>query len=165
MFLASASNTSMKSRPMVLRFASGSVTPASSRRNSASASTCTSGMLYESRKSVTTRSASPARKKPWSTKTQVSWSATASWISTAATADAGAKEAVVEEAAGGGAGAALVEQPRRDRRVDAAGKAADHPALPHLRADAGDRLLAEGPHGPVAGRADDPAHEVAQKRR
>jgi hypothetical protein len=34
---------------------------------------------------VTTCSASPSRKRPWSTKTQVSWSPIASWISTAAT--------------------------------------------------------------------------------
>jgi hypothetical protein len=39
---ASASNTSMNRRPMVLRFTSGSVTPASSPKNCFEASPCTS---------------------------------------------------------------------------------------------------------------------------
>src|SRR5215212_3516858 len=125
----------MKRRPMVLRLTSGSVTPSSASRKSSCASTCTSGMLYESRNSVTTCSASPRRRRPWSTKTQVSWSPIASWISTA------------------------------DGRIDPAGQAADDAAAPDLRADALDRLVLEGAHGPVAGQAGDLAHEVAQECR
>ena len=52
-----------------------------------SAATWTSGMLKWPRNSRTTSSPSPARIRPWSTKTQVSWSPIASWISTAATAE------------------------------------------------------------------------------
>ena len=44
-------------------------------------------MLKWPRNSRTTSSPSPARIRPWSTKTQVSWSPIASWISTAATAE------------------------------------------------------------------------------
>ena len=44
-------------------------------------------MLKWPRNSRTTCSPSPARIRPWSTKTQVSWSPIASWISTAATAE------------------------------------------------------------------------------
>ena len=43
--LASSSNTSTNSRPMILRLSSGSVTPRSPARKRAPASTATSGML------------------------------------------------------------------------------------------------------------------------
>ena len=46
--------------------------------------------------------------------------------------------------------------------VDAAGKPADHPALPDLPADFLDRFVLECPHRPIAGAAGDVAHEVAQ---
>ena len=75
----------MNSRPIVLRFASGSVTPSSAARNASDASRWTRRMLKRSRKVATTSSASLCRIRPWSTKMQVSWSPIASWISTAAT--------------------------------------------------------------------------------
>ena len=58
-----------------------------------------------------------------------------------------------------------MDQHRRDRRIDAAGKPADHRALANLPADFLDRLDLEGAHGPVAGAARDLAHEIAQDRR
>ena len=71
---------------MVLRLASGSLLPSRAVRKRSLASTCTSGMLKWPRNSDTTSLASFSRSRPWSTKMQVSWSPTASWISTAATA-------------------------------------------------------------------------------
>ena len=82
---ASSSNTRMNSLPMILRLASGSVTPASLARNRSSASTATSGTLKWSRKAATTWSPSPLRIRPWSTNTQVSWSPIARCTSSAAT--------------------------------------------------------------------------------
>ena len=85
---ASSSNTSMKSRPMVLRLASGSVDAGERaeeqrrpRRHGRAG--CCSGR-GTGRRPPRPRS---ARIRPWSTKTQVSWSPIASWISTAATAE------------------------------------------------------------------------------
>ena len=72
---------------MILRFCSGSLTPARRSRNTAAASTATSGMLKWPRNSSTTCSASPARSRPVSTKTQVSWSPIASCRSSAVTAE------------------------------------------------------------------------------
>ena len=74
---ASFSNTSMKSPPMMRRFCSGSRTPLSSRKKSSDASTQTSFMPRDSRKSASTCSRSFARMRPWSTKMHVSWSPTA----------------------------------------------------------------------------------------
>ena len=59
----------------------------------------------------------------------------------------------------------FVDQHGGDRRVDAAGQAADHAALADLLADFLDRLVLEGAHGPVAGEARDLAHEIADQRR
>ena len=78
---------------------------------------------------------------------------------------AGAEQPVVDEDAGELIGDRLVNQHRGDGRIDAAGEAADHAAAADLRPDAGDGFVPEGLHGPVAGRADDPADEVAQQRR
>ena len=75
------------------------------------------------------------------------------------------QQAVIDEHAGELVADRLVDQHGRDRGVDAAGEAADHPALADLRADLLDRLLAEGAHGPVAGEARDLAHEIAQQFR
>src|SRR5262249_20814867 len=47
--------------------------------------------------------------------------------------------------------------------IHAAGETADHPSPADLRADLFDRLLAEGAHGPVAGKASDLAHEIADE--
>ena len=89
---------------MILRLRSGSSTPASRARKRSSASTWTSGMPNCS-KASTTCSASFSRIRPWSTKTQVSLLADRA-----------------------------VDEQRRDRGVDAAGEAADHPALADLGA-------------------------------
>ena len=122
---------------MVLRFASGSVTPSSSRRKSVL------GLDVHERDVVVVAEQRhdlarprPARSRPWSTKTQVSWSAIASWISTAATAES-----------------TPPERPQMTRPP---------PTCARMR---GDGLVAEGLHGPVAGRAGDAADEVAQERR
>ena len=56
----------------------------------------------------------------------------------------------------------LVDENGGDRGIDAAGQAADHPALPDLPADFVDRFVLECPHRPIAGAAGDVAHEVAQ---
>ena len=58
-------------------------------------------------------------------------------------------QAVVDEDAGELVADRLVDQHRRDRGVDAAREAADHPALADLRADLLDHALAVGGHGPV----------------
>ncbi len=77
----------MNSRPMILRFSSGSVTPASASRNCSAASTTLSRTPVAATKSRSTCSASPARSSPWSTNTQVSWSPIARCTSAAATAE------------------------------------------------------------------------------
>ena len=84
---ASSSKTRMNSSPIALRFSSGSVTPASLARNRSSASTWTSGTWKWPWNVSTTWSASSLRSRPWSTKTHVSWSPTALWTSSAATAE------------------------------------------------------------------------------
>ena len=73
-----------------------------------------------------------------------------------------AQQAVIDEDAGELVADRLVDQHGGDRGIDAAGEAADHPALADLGADLLDRLLAEGAHGPVAGEAGDLAHEIAR---
>src|SRR6185312_15375081 len=75
----------MNSAPMILRLASGSVTPARRARKRSSAWTATSGTLKWSRKAATTWSPSLRRIRPWSTNTHVSWSPTARCTSAAAT--------------------------------------------------------------------------------
>ena len=66
-----------------------------------------------------------------------------------------AQEPVVDEDAGELLADRLVDEDGGDRRIDAAGKAADDPAVADLGADARDRLLAEGGHRPVAGQTGD----------
>ncbi len=63
---------------------------------------------------------------------------------------AGPHQAVVDEDAGELVADRLVDQHRGDRRIDAAGKAADDAALADLGADRRARLGAEGGHRPVA---------------
>ena len=77
----------MNSRPMILRFSSGSLTPASASRKRFCASTTWSSTPVAATKSRSTCSASPLRSSPWSTKTQVSWSPIARCTSAAATAE------------------------------------------------------------------------------
>ena len=71
--------------------------------------------------------------------------------------------AMIDEHAGELVADRLVDQHRGHRGIDAAGEAADHPALADLRADLVDRLLAERAHGPVAGEAGDLADEIADQ--
>ena len=69
--LASSSKTLMNSRPMILRFCSGSLIPAKAPRNLGPASANTKLILNLSRKILTTYSASLCRSRPLSTKMQV----------------------------------------------------------------------------------------------
>ena len=78
---------------------------------------------------------------------------------------AGPHQAVVDEDAGQLVADRLVDQHRGDRRIDAAGQAADHPALADLGADRRARLGAEGGHRPVALQAGDVVDEVADQPR
>src|SRR5260370_29344872 len=55
----------------------------------------------------------------------------------------------------------FMDQDRRDRGIDAAGEAADHPALAYLIADFLDRFLAKRAHGPVTVQACDLAAKIA----
>ena len=72
---------------MALRLASGSLTPASFSRKAARSSAVTSFAPVEATKSFSTCSRSPARSRPWSTKTQVRRSPMARCTSAAATAE------------------------------------------------------------------------------
>jgi len=83
----SSSNTRMNSRPMILRFSSGSVTPANALRKRSAPSTTRSFTPVAATKSRSTCSASPLRSSPWSTKTQVSRSPMARCTIAAATAE------------------------------------------------------------------------------
>ena len=84
--LASASNTSMKVRPMILRFFSGSASPSRLPRNCASASARITLTPMFSANMAITWSPSCRRSRPLSTNTQVSWSPIA-LCSSAATTD------------------------------------------------------------------------------
>ena len=77
----------MKVAPIRRRFSSGSTTPSSASRNWVVASTWTRLMWRWVRMTSMTRSPSPRRSSPLSTKTQVSWSPTARCTSVAATAE------------------------------------------------------------------------------
>jgi hypothetical protein len=77
----------MNSSPIRWRFSSGSEIPSSRARKRSCAWTCTSGTWKWPPNVSATCSASFERMKPWSTKTQVSWSPTALWTSKAATAE------------------------------------------------------------------------------
>ena len=79
---------------------------------------------------------------------------------------AGAQQAVVDEDAGELVADRLVDQHRRHRRIDAAGQAADHPALPDLGANR--RAIAVGAeagHRPVARQPRHLVGEIAQQLR
>ena len=76
-----------------------------------------------------------------------------------------AHQAVVDEDAGELVADRLVDQHRRDRRIDAAGEAADHPALADPGADRLARLGAERGHRPVALQARDLVDEIADQPR
>ncbi len=72
---------------MILRLASGSVTPASASKKRSAAFTWTRSMWNWRRKVSSTCSLSLARMRPVSTYTQVSWSPMALWTRAAATAE------------------------------------------------------------------------------
>ena len=76
---------------------------------------------------------------------------------------AGPHQAVVDEDAGQLVADRLVDQHRRDRRIDAAGEAADDAALADLGADRRARLGAEGGHRPVALHPGDVVDEIADQ--
>ena len=76
-----------------------------------------------------------------------------------------AQEAVIDEDAGELVADRLVDQDRRDRRIDAAREAADDPRFADLRADAGDLLGAERRHRPVALEARDLMQEIGDELR
>src|SRR5829696_7494233 len=80
---ASSSKVRMNSSPMILRFASGSVTSASLSRKRPAASTWTSGTSEFWANASTTCLASLCLKRPWSTKTHVRLSPMALWTSIA----------------------------------------------------------------------------------
>jgi len=60
------------------------------------------------------------------------------------------QQTVIDKNAGQLIADRLVDQHRGDRRIDAAGQAADHPSLPHLGADPSNFRGAETRHGPAA---------------
>ena len=74
-----------------------------------------------------------------------------------------AQQAVVDEHALELVADRLMQQHGHDAGIDAAGEAADDPALADLGADLGDGALAERGHGPVALGAGDVQREVAQQ--
>ena len=59
----------------------------------------------------------------------------------------------------------LVQQHRRDRRIDAARQAANDAALADLAAQPRDRVVAEGRHAPIAAAARDLVREILDERR
>ena len=73
------------------------------------------------------------------------------------------QQPAIDEDAGELVADRLVDHRGRDRAVDAAGQAADHPALPDLGADARDPGLAEPGHAPAAGEPGDTVGEVLQQ--
>ena len=76
-----------------------------------------------------------------------------------------AHEPVVDEHAGELVADRLVDEHGRDRRIDAARQAADHARLADLRANAGDLLVAESGHRPVAFEAGDLEQEIGEEFR
>ncbi len=126
----------MNSRPMVLRLASGSVVPSSAPRNSR-------------------RSVHVHQRDVVVAAEQIDHGL--AFVET--------QQAVIDEHAGELVADRFVNQHRRDRRVDATGQSADHPALADLPADFLDRFFLEGAHGPVAAAPRDLADEIAQNLR
>ena len=122
----------MNVAPMIFRFRSGSVTPASRSRKSAD------GVDEDERQVQPLEAAADllGLVQP--------------------------HHAVVDEDARQPIADGAMDQQRRDRRIDAAAQPADDRALPHLRANPFGRFLDERRHRPVAGAAADVEREVAQ---
>ena len=114
-------------RPMILRFSSGSATPCERARG--------------------TRSTAST----WITFTCMCFAK----VSITCVGLVQPQQAVVDEHAGELVADRLVDQRRRDRRIDAARKPEDHLVLPDLLADARDRLGDVVGHVPVAAAAAD----------
>ncbi len=85
----SSSKTRMNVSPTILRFRSGSVTPSRTSRKRSLASTWMRFSLRWRWKVSTTRSGSSRRRRPLSTKMQVSWSPIARWTRAAVTGGRG----------------------------------------------------------------------------
>ena len=130
---SACSNERMNSRPMILRFSSGSVTPASASRNCWRASTIFSDTPVAATKSCLDLLGL-----------------------------AGPQQAVVDEHAGQLVAHRALHQRRRDRRVDTAGQPADHPAIANLLADQGDLVVDDVGVGPVRLQSGDVVQEVPQ---
>ena len=75
------------------------------------------------------------------------------------------QEAVVDEDAGELVAQRLVQEHRRDRRIDAAREPQDHAVAAHARADRSDFRLDEGGHRPGGLTAAEFEDEIAQQRR
>ena len=132
---ASSSKTRMNSSPTIAALLLGvGRRPRAARGSAPAASTWTSGTWKWPSKVSTTCAASSLRSRPWSTKTQVSWSPTALWTSSAATAESTPPES------------AQMTRSRAD-----------------LRADALDLLLDHGGGRPRRRRAGDVVEEVLQQ--
>jgi len=74
-----------------------------------------------------------------------------------------AQQTVVDENTGELIADGLVDQHRGDRRIDAAGQAADDLTVADLGPNLGDLFLAKIGHRPVAGAARDLVHEIAEQ--
>ena len=72
---------------------------------------------------------------------------------------------MVDEHAGELVAGRLMDQHRRNRRIDPAAEPADHAPIADLLADLGNLGLAELCHRPVARKAADMAHEVCDQAR
>ncbi len=73
------------------------------------------------------------------------------------------QQAMIDENAGQLLADRLVDQHRRDRRIDPSRQPADHPPIADLRPDPSDFGGAEAGHGPGTGQSDDTMGEVAQQ--
>jgi hypothetical protein len=72
---------------------------------------------------------------------------------------------VVDKNARQAAADRLMDQERRDRRIDPARKTAQNPALANLRVDRRNRLGPEGAHGPIGAQSRDLVDEIRQQPR
>ena len=131
-FAASASNTSMNVAPMILRFRSGSVTPARRSRNSR-------GGVDEHERQL----------QPFE--------AAADLVGLVETHDA-----VVDEDARQAIADGAMDEQRGDRRIHAAAQPAHHAPVADLLADPRGRLLDKRRHRPVAGAAADVVGEIPE---
>ena len=123
----------MNVAPMILRFCSGSVTPASRSRNRLGGVDEHQRQLQPLEAACGSAAASSSRSTPLSTKMHVSWSPIARWMISAATVES--------------------TPPLRPQTTR---------PLAHLLADPRRRLVDERRHRPVAGAAADAVREVAQ---